>query len=116
MPAEVCVAGDEAVPGEGALPAGARGEEVVEDVVRVGEEAEGGVEVEESEGQVRVSPDEGSREEAPEGREAAARGRVERERGEERGQEGRGEEVRVGLEVGEHAVEGGWRSWRRWKR
>jgi hypothetical protein len=39
------VAGDEAVPREGVVPAGVRGEEVVEDVVRLCEDAEGGVEV-----------------------------------------------------------------------
>jgi hypothetical protein len=53
---------------------------VVEYVVRVGEEAEGGVEVEEAQREVRVAAEEGFREEAAEGREAAAWGRVERQR------------------------------------
>jgi hypothetical protein len=39
---------------------------------------------------------------------------VERQRREEGPQQRRGEEVRVGLEVGEHAVEGSWRRRKEW--
>lgn len=104
--AEVRVPGDEAVPREGVLP-GARGQQVVEQVVGVGDEAQRGVEVEEAAGERGVAAEEGDGEEAAEAGEVAARGGVEREGGEEGVEEVGGEEARVGPEVGEDAVQGG---------
>lgn len=105
MAAQARVPRDEAVPWEGVLP-GARGQQVVEQVVGVGDEAKGGVEVEEAEGERGVAAEEGYGEESAEAGEAATRGGVAREGGEEGGEEGGSEEARVRFEVGEHAVEG----------